>query len=140
EPLRELQRARGDEARLLEGATKPRERSELARDLGKKYRVLLAQMDAGGIGLNFTGAESVVFVHLAWTAAAHRQAMDRVHRIGQDKPVLVEFYASPGTIDEKIAGIVLRKEADSNLVLAEDADTVARAELLRSLVEEYIKA
>lgn len=138
EPLRGLKEALGGEAALLEGATAPKERQRLAQALGRdgKLRVLLAQMEAGGLGLNLTGARHVLFLHFGWTPAAHAQAMDRVHRIGQDQPVFVEFFVTPGTIDDRLARILLRKQADQNLVLAETADVVNEGALLRLLAED----
>ncbi len=141
-PLHELRDALGrDVAATLEGATPPRVRQDLARTFGKDGgpRVLLAQMEAGGIGLNFTAARNVLFVHFGWTPAVHAQAMDRVHRIGQDRPVLVEFFVTPDTIDERMVRILLRKEADQNLVLADDSDFLNRAELARILAEDAAK-
>jgi SNF2 family DNA or RNA helicase len=125
-------------AAMLTGATAPKRRKLLADTLGRGDgpRVLLAQMEAGGIGLNLTGARYVLFVHLGWTPAVHAQAMDRVHRIGQDRAVFVEFFVTPDTIDERIARILLRKEADQNLVLAEGTDLLNRAELAKLLAED----
>ena len=93
-------------------------------------------MEAGGIGLNFTAARYVLFVHFGWTPAVHAQAMDRVHRIGQDRTVHVEFFVTPGTIDDRIAKILLRKEADQNLVLDEGSDLLNRDQLARILAED----
>jgi SNF2 family DNA or RNA helicase len=61
--------------------------------------------------------------------------MDRVHRIGQDRTVFVEFFVTPGTIDERIVKILLRKEADQNLVLAEGTDLLNRAEISKLLAD-----
>jgi SNF2 family DNA or RNA helicase len=139
EPLEKLQAALGARvAASLNGSTPPKERQALARSFGTASgpQVLLAQMEAGGIGLNFTAARWVLFVHLGWTPAVHAQAMDRVHRIGQDRTVFVEFFVTPDTIDERIVKILLRKEADQNLVLAEGTDLHNRAELAKLLAED----
>lgn len=139
EPLEKLQAALGGTvAKSLNGSTPPKERQALARAFGTEGgpQVLLAQMEAGGIGLNFTAARWVLFVHLGWTPAVHAQAMDRVHRIGQDRTVFVEFFVTPDTIDERIVKILLRKEADQNLVLAEGTDIHNRAELAKLLAED----
>jgi len=134
EPLEKLQEALGTQvAATLNGSTPPKRRKEIADALGKEGgpKVLLAQMEAGGIGLNFTAARYVLFVHFGWTPATHAQAMDRVHRIGQDRTVFVEFFVTPSTIDERIVKILLRKEADQNLVLAEGTDLHNRAEIAK---------
>lgn len=138
DPLDELEEALGDLAARIDGSTPPARREEIAGQLGDPEgpQVLLAQMEAGGVGLNLVGARHVLFVHLGWTAAVHRQAIDRVHRIGQDRPVQVEFYVTPGTIDERMAEIVLRKEDDANLALADEGDVLNRSELARALLAE----
>lgn len=138
DPLDELEDALGDTAARIDGSTPPAKREQIAGQLGEPEgpQVLLAQMEAGGVGLNLVGARHVLFVHLGWTAAVHRQAIDRVHRIGQDRPVQVEFYVTPGTIDERMAEIVLRKEDDANLALADEGDVLNRSELARALLAE----
>ena len=138
EPLDVLAEQLGDQAAQLTGSTAPRRREELARTLGTPDgpQVLLAQIEAGGVGLNLVGARTVLFAHLGWTAAVHRQAIDRVHRIGQDRPVQVELYVSPGTIDERLADLILEKEADANLALAEAGDVLNRAELAKALLAD----
>ena len=137
EPLEKLHELVEGSAMLV-GATPPKRRQELARSFGQEggSQVLLAQMEAGGIGLNFTAARYVLFVHFGWTPAVHAQAMDRVHRIGQDRTVFVEFFVTPNTIDERIARILMRKEADQNLVLAEGTDLHNRAALEKLLAED----
>ena len=139
EPLQKLQAELGAEvAATLDGSTPPKRRQQLANVFGTEIgpKALLAQMEAGGIGLNFTAARYVLFVHFGWTPAVHAQAMDRVHRIGQDRTVFVEFFVTPDTIDERIVKILLRKEADQNLVLDEGQDLHNRAALARLLAED----
>lgn len=141
EPLHRLAQEFGPLAAVIEGATPPQERASIAKRLGTGGgpRVLLAQMEAGGIGLNFTAATHVLFLHFGWTPAVHAQAMDRVHRIGQTRPVFVEFFVTPQTIDERMARILLRKEADQNLVLADESDILNRNELAKMLAEDAAK-
>lgn len=138
EPLRKLHEALAPHTAMLDGSTPPKQRQALARSFGTEDgpKVLLAQMEAGGIGLNFTASRWVLFVHLGWTPAVHAQAMDRVHRIGQDRPVTVEFFVTPETIDERMVRILLRKEADQNLVLADSSDFMNRAEVAKLLAQD----
>lgn len=138
DPLDELEDAFSDVAARIDGNTPPRERERIAAALDEPDgpRVLLAQMEAGGVGLNFTGARWVLFSHLGWTAAVHRQAIDRVHRIGQDRPVNVEFFVTPGTIDERMVDIILQKEADANLALADEGTIMDRSQLARAMLQE----
>lgn len=60
----------------------------------------------GGLGLNLTGADTVIFVEHDWNPMKDLQAMDRAHRIGQRKVVNVYRLITRGTLEEKIMGYV----------------------------------
>ena len=56
-----------------------------------------------------TAASNVAFLELGWTPAAHDQAEDRVHRIGQEEAVTAWYLLAADTIDERIAAVIERK-------------------------------
>lgn len=58
----------------------------------------------GGVGLNMTGADVVIFVEHDWNPSRDLQAMDRAHRIGAKKVVNVYRLITRGTLEEKIMG------------------------------------
>lgn len=60
----------------------------------------------GGLGLNLTGADTVIFVEHDWNPMKDLQAMDRAHRIGQKKVVNVYRLITRATLEEKIMGYV----------------------------------
>jgi TATA-binding protein-associated factor len=66
------------------------------------YDVLLLTTAVGGLGLNLTGADTVIFVEHDWNPQKDLQAMDRAHRIGQKKVVNVYRLITRGTLEEKI--------------------------------------
>ncbi len=66
---------------------------------------LLLTTSVGGLGLNLTGADTVIFVEHDWNPQKDIQAMDRAHRIGQRKVVNVYRLITRGTIEEKIMGL-----------------------------------
>jgi TATA-binding protein-associated factor len=66
------------------------------------YDVLLLTTSVGGLGLNLTGADTVIFVEHDWNPQKDIQAMDRAHRIGQKKVVNVYRIVTRGTLEEKI--------------------------------------
>ena len=68
--------------------------------------VLLLTTQVGGLGLNLTGADTVIFVEHDWNPMKDLQAMDRAHRIGQKKVVNVYRLITRGTLEEKIMGQV----------------------------------
>lgn len=64
--------------------------------------IFLISTRAGGLGLNLTAADTVIFMDRDWNPMADIQAQDRCHRIGQMKPVVVYTLVSKNTIDEEI--------------------------------------
>ncbi|HRK95790.1 MAG TPA: C-terminal helicase domain-containing protein, partial [Rhodospirillales bacterium] len=73
--------------------------------------VFLISLKAGGTGLNLTAADTVILYDPWWNPAVEAQAIDRSHRIGQDKPVFVHRLVTLGTIEEKMLELQQRKGA-----------------------------
>lgn len=69
------------------------------------YDCLLLTTTVGGLGLNLTGADTVIFVEHDWNPQKDIQAMDRAHRIGQKKVVNVYRLITRGTLEEKILSL-----------------------------------
>jgi SNF2 family DNA or RNA helicase len=67
--------------------------------------VLLLSTKAGGVGLNLTGADVVIFLEHDWNPVHDMQAMDRAHRLGQKKTVQVFRLVTRGTIEERVMGL-----------------------------------
>ena len=72
--------------------------------------VAVCSLTAAGVGLNLQAASNVVLAELSWTAAEQQQAIDRVHRIGQDEPVTAWRILAAGTIDSTIAELIDAKQ------------------------------
>lgn len=110
----ELIRARLDEAAirysLLTGETRNRQ-AAIDRFQDGKSDVFLVSLKAGGVGLNLTAADTVVIFDPWWNPAVEEQAIDRAHRIGQDKAVFVYRLTASGTIEEKMDELKARKRA-----------------------------
>ncbi len=70
----------------------------------------LISLKAGGVGLNLTAADYVIHIDPWWNPAVERQASDRTHRIGQDKPVYVQKLIVRGTVEEKMLELQERKK------------------------------
>jgi SNF2 family DNA or RNA helicase len=73
--------------------------------------VFLISLKAGGTGLNLTAADTVILYDPWWNPAVEAQAVDRSHRIGQDKPVFVHRLVTLKTIEEKMLELQRRKGA-----------------------------
>ena len=88
----------------LDGSTAQTKRGQLVDQFNNDSSIafFLISTRAGGIGLNLTGADTVIFYDHDWNPANDNQAQDRAHRIGQTKPVTIYKLISKGTIEEKI--------------------------------------
>jgi DNA repair protein RAD5 len=76
----------------------------------KKGTVLLLSLRAGGVGLNLTAAKRVFMMDPWWSFAVEAQAIDRVHRMGQEQDVKVVRFIAKGSIEEKMLRIQERKK------------------------------
>ena len=97
--------------------------------------VFLISLKAGGFGLNLTEADHVFIMDPWWNPAAEQQAVDRIHRIGQDKEVHVYRLVAEGTIEEKVMQLKESKAALFDAVVGEGefASAAVTAEDVREL-------
>ena len=93
---------------LLDGTTRNRGAVVDAFRSGEAP-VFLISLKAGGFGLNLTEADYVFLMDPWWNPASENQAIDRAHRIGQTKNVMVYRYVAEGTIEEKVLALQKRK-------------------------------
>jgi superfamily II DNA or RNA helicase len=101
-------RAAGIEFAYLDGAT--RRRADVVRAFKEGSAPLfLISLKAGGFGLNLTEADYVFLLDPWWNPAAEAQAVDRTHRIGQERPVMVVRLVADGTIEEKVMALQEKK-------------------------------
>lgn len=91
----------------LDGSTDARHRHDIVQKFNgdPSIDVLLLTTHVGGLGLNLTGADTVIFVEHDWNPMNDLQAMDRAHRIGQKKVVNVYRLITRNTLEEKIMGL-----------------------------------
>jgi SNF2 family DNA or RNA helicase len=68
--------------------------------------VIVCSLTAAGVGINLQVASNVVLSELSWTAAEQTQAIDRVHRIGQEEPVTAWRIIAAQTIDARVAELI----------------------------------
>jgi superfamily II DNA or RNA helicase len=113
---------------LLTGATKDRPKEIQAFQNGET-KIFLISLKAGGVGLNLTAADTVILFDPWWNPAVEEQAIDRAHRIGQDKPVFVHKLVIAETIEEKMEEMKARKrQLAESLFDADGAPTLAMTE------------
>jgi len=106
--------------------------------------VVVASLTAAGVGLNLQAASNVVLAELSWTNAEQTQAIDRVHRIGQELPVTAWRIIAAHTIDARIAELIDSKAGLAARALdGSDEDVIAESNIqlqaLSALLRDAIK-
>ncbi|WP_156723834.1 DEAD/DEAH box helicase [Streptomyces apocyni] len=130
--------ARGVPTQFLHGGTPVHARETMVRRFQDgEVPVFLLSLKAAGTGLNLTRAEHVVHYDRWWNPAVEAQATDRAYRIGQNRPVQVHRLIAEGTIEDRIAEMLERKQglADAVLGSGEAALTELTDAELADLVE-----
>ena len=106
--VREHLEATGVRTAYMDGSTPDRQRVIDAFRAGQAD-VFLISLKAGGFGLTLTEADYVFLLDPWWNPQAEEQAVDRTHRIGQDKPVMVYRLVSADTNEEKVMALKEKK-------------------------------
>jgi len=106
---------------MLTGATTRRQELVESFEASKEPALFLISLKAGGTGLNLTSASHVVLFDPWWNPAVEAQAIDRTHRIGQDKTVVAFRLVAEGTIEERIIELQQRKQELVKNVLEAEA-------------------
>ncbi len=99
---------RGLEHRSIRGDQSPKAREKAIDDFvnDPEVAVIVCSLSAAGVGVNLQVASNVVLAELSWTDAEQTQAIDRVHRIGQEEPVTAWRIIASQTIDTRIAELI----------------------------------
>ncbi len=106
----------GWDYQYLDGATTQKGRRDSVNDFQSgKSDFFLISLKAGGFGLTLTAASYVILLDPWWNPAVENQAADRVHRIGQTKPVTVYRLVAKDTVEERVLAL-----HDEKLKIAED--------------------
>ena len=106
----------------MTGATRDRQKLVNQFQNDDTYRVFLMTLKTGGLGLNLTAADHIFIFDPWWNKSAENQAIDRTHRIGQDKTVFSYKLITQGTIEEKILKLQeLKSELFESLIVSDGA-------------------
>ncbi|MEO6461591.1 MAG: DEAD/DEAH box helicase, partial [Candidatus Eisenbacteria bacterium] len=113
---------RGIPTHMLTGQTNERLREDVVQHFTEDERagVFLVSLKAGGTGLNLTAASYVILFDPWWNPAVEAQAIDRTHRIGQERKVTAFRLLTRGTIEEKIWELQQSKSSLAREILGED--------------------
>ena len=113
DPVQKFAKELGRTAVVVTGKTPAAMRQQLVDRFQNEpdVRVFVANIIAGGIGLNLTAATQVVFNDLDWVPTNHWQAEDRAYRIGQTRTVNVTYFVARDTIDDFVQAVLETKAA-----------------------------
>ncbi|KAB1223505.1 TATA-binding protein-associated factor BTAF1 [Morella rubra] len=103
----------------LDGSVEPEKRFEIVKAFNSDPTIdaLLLTTHVGGLGLNLTSADTLVFMEHDWNPMRDHQAMDRAHRLGQRKVVNVHRLIMRGTLEEKVMSLQRFKVSVANAVI-----------------------
>jgi SNF2 family DNA or RNA helicase len=135
DPVEAIAKHFGDRAVSLTGETPASERQGLVDRFqhDDTVRVFVANLVAGGVGLNLTAARQVVFNDLDWVPANHWQAEDRAYRIGQTNTVNVTYFVAERTVDEFVRSALEAKASLIEAVVEGDVSLPIDGDLLSEL-------
>lgn len=102
-------------------------------------QVAVCSIQAAGVGITLSAASQVVIGEIPWTAASQSQAIDRVHRIGQDRSVTAWRILAAGTLDEKLAGAVAAKaDISAQAIDGQESDPVQGGSPAQAMAEDLL--
>uniref|UniRef100_A0A5B7A9A6 Putative TATA-binding protein-associated factor BTAF1 isoform X2 n=1 Tax=Davidia involucrata TaxID=16924 RepID=A0A5B7A9A6_DAVIN len=106
----------------LDGSVEPEKRFEIVKAFNSDPTIdaLLLTTHVGGLGLNLTSADTLIFMEHDWNPMRDLQAMDRAHRLGQRKVVNVHRLIMRGTLEEKVMSLQKFKVSVANAVINAD--------------------
>ncbi|KAL0951422.1 hypothetical protein HGRIS_008114 [Hohenbuehelia grisea] len=119
----------------LDGTMKRDERTRAMQALKQDpaCEVLLVSLKAGGVGLNLTAAQRVYLMDPYWNPAVENQAVDRIHRLGQTRPVTTVKFIIENSIEDRLLEVQRKKIELANLTLPQN---MSKAERQQQRMEE----
>lgn len=124
----------------LDGSSKLEDRRDMVMDWQTRSDIFIFILStrAGGLGINLTAADTVVFYDHDWNPSNDAQAMDRAHRLGQTRQVTVYRLITKGTIDERIVQLARVKKDVQDIVVGNKTftDATKPSEIVQLLLNE----
>jgi SNF2 family DNA or RNA helicase len=106
-------------------------------------KLMIAGIRAGNVGINLTRAKYVIFAELDWSPAIHRQAEDRLHRIGQKNTVFAYYLIGNGTLDDHVANVLVDKSYEIDEIMDESKENYEnkdKAELILAQIQDKVRS
>jgi len=127
---------------IIGGQTDKFRQSQIDMFQSGESKLLIAGLRAGNVGINLTRAKYVIFAELDWSPAIHRQAEDRLHRIGQKNTVFAYYLIGNKTLDEHVADVLVDKSYEIDAIMDETVDSFEnkeKAELILAQIHDKLK-
>ncbi len=128
---------------IIGGQTDKTRQDQIDKFQKGESKLMIAGLRAGNVGINLTRAKYVIFAELDWSPAIHRQAEDRLHRIGQKNTVFAYYLIGNGTLDDHVANILVDKSYEIDSIMDETVDTYEnkdKAELILAQIHDKIRS
>jgi SNF2 family DNA or RNA helicase len=128
---------------IIGGQTDSFRQGQIDKFQNGESKLMIAGLRAGNIGINLTRAKYVIFAELDWSPAIHRQAEDRLHRIGQKNTVFAYYLIGNGTLDDHVADILVDKSFEIDAIMDESVDNYEnknKAELILAQIQDKIRS
>ena len=123
-------------ASIIGGQTDTVRQREIDRFQKGQTKLMTARLRAGNVGINLTNAKYVIFAELDWSPAIHRQAEDRLHRIGQKNTVFAYYLVGKGTLDEHVAEILVDKSYEIDTILDKQGESFENKEKAKMILAQ----
>ena len=123
-------------ASIIGGQSDKLRDNEIKRFQAGQTKLLIAGLRAGNVGINLANAKYVIFAELDWSPAIHRQAEDRLHRIGQKNTVFAYYLVGAGTLDDHVADILVDKSYEIDAIMDVTSETYENKEKAKLILAQ----
>ena len=128
---------------IIGGQTDKERQDNIDRFQNGETKLMIAGLRAGNVGINLSRARYVIFAELDWSPAIHRQAEDRLHRIGQKNTVFAYYLIGNGTLDDHVANVLVDKSYEIDAIMDEKVEAFEnkeKAELILAQIHDKLTA
>lgn len=126
---------------IIGGQTDKERQDNIDRFQNGETKLMIAGLRAGNVGINLSRARYVIFAELDWSPAIHRQAEDRLHRIGQKNTVFAYYLMGNGTLDDHVANVLVDKSYEIDAIMDEKEEPFEdkdKAELILAQIHDKL--
>ncbi|MFZ1077562.1 MAG: DEAD/DEAH box helicase [Nitrosotalea sp.] len=126
---------------IIGGQTDKERQGNIDRFQNGETKLMIAGLRAGNVGINLSRARYVIFAELDWSPAIHRQAEDRLHRIGQKNTVFAYYLMGNGTLDDHVANVLVDKSYEIDAIMDEKEEPFEdkdKAELILAQIHDKL--